>query len=119
MDRINEKFLVTFVGSELELEDTKIFTSYERARAYFMELLGQEMINAFNDSENANEYGAKNLATYYSELFDTLYFESGGGETLTKLPETFEEFKEDCNSYAAFGDFSFFLIKIMIVKEVS
>lgn len=118
MDRVNEKILVTMVDSDLDIQETKIFTTYERARAYFMELLGKEMLYAFWDSEECEGNGRK-LASFYSEVDKTLYFEAGGGEPLLRLPDTLKEFKENCNGYAAFGDFEFSIIKIMIVEEVS
>lgn len=118
MDRINEKILVTVADSDLDMQETKIFTSYERARAYFMELLGQELLYAFLDSEEC-EGGGRKLASFYSEVNKTLYFEASGGQPITRLPDTLKEFKEDCNGHAAFGDFEFSLIEIMIVEEVS
>lgn len=118
MDRINEKILVTVVDSDLDIQETKIFTTYERARAYFMELLGKELLYAFWDSEECDGGGRK-LASFYSEVDKTLYFEAGGGEPLSRLPDTLKEFKENCNGYATFGDFEFSLIKIMIVEEVA
>ena len=118
MDRINEKIMVTIIDSDLEITNTKIFTTYERARAYFMELLGQELLYAFWDSEEC-EGGGRKLASFYSETNKALYFEAAGGTPLTRLADTLKEFKENCNGYASFGDFEFSLIKIMIVEEVS
>lgn len=118
MDRINEKILVTAADSDLDMHGTKIFTSYERARAYFMELLGQELLHAFLDSEKC-EGGGRKLTSFYSEVNKTLYFETSDKQPIIRLPDTLKEFKENCNGYAAFGDFEFSLIKIMIVEEVS
>lgn len=119
MDRLSEKYLVTYIYNELELSKTKVFSSYERAKAYFMELVGKQFLTDFHDAPLGDAYGGRSMEKYYKEEWPNTYhyFESGSTK-ITELPLTSKEFKEDLKGLADFGIPGVWYIKIMIIQEV-
>ena len=116
MERIDTRFLVQEVDNDFETGKDRVFANYERAAAYFKQLLGDFLLDAMNDS-NEGEHGGKDLRTFF-ETYDNLYFEAGGGEKLTKIPTKIEEFRENCNGIIRFGDFDSFVITLKTIEEV-
>lgn len=115
MDRVNRVFLVQELDEDFSTLKDRVFTDYTKAIAYFKQLLGEFLLDAFHDSEEKD--GARDLSVFF-KTYDKLYFEIGGGETVTSVPEEFEKFKEDCNGIIRFGDFDSFVIVLKMIEEV-
>lgn len=116
MERIDTRFLVQEVDSDFETSKDRVFANYERAAAYFKQLLGEFLVDAMNDS-NEREDGSKDLRTFF-EVYDHLYLEAGGGEKVIEIPTKVEEFRENCNGIIRFGDFDGFVITLKTIEEV-
>lgn len=119
MDKVDKKYSVA-VTSEGNIPEIKVFSDYKRARAYFLELIGNYFLTTLikNGESADNLSGIKGNGLGELLLCNKVtYFESNIGSIHT-LPLDAEEFSKNYGNWATIN-IGYCQYTIQIVEEVS
>lgn len=116
MTRATERYLVYEINGEFETSNEVVFSNYAAAKNYFEQIIGKFFLAGFSDCSYNDDNGAKDIREYFS-IYPNFYFESACGEKINSLPENADDFKNNCNSYVTFGDYTIWNVVMKKIKE--